>query len=395
MTLRNSNQNSKTPGKIQSALVAVAVLAILGSLSGCGNMKTNPTADYKELSDSTQPHNQKPRDQKYIDSSIFQIEVDRNIVFVQGKSATYYFKPRFLLGGVNFELQALGLPDGASFSRVKETEHAGQYRLTWTPRAGILTDQELERVFKFQVAIKVNKSPDANAAETLKKIGHPREFEFRILRADEQPVVEKVEMAVHDIQEGDALAFTVIVKDTGAGDRSPRLLVADELGASHESTKLDASRLVRIDSHFDVLGSGRYRFTGRLETKNVELPGKAPVVPARFVLIIGSHSGLPSVDEVVEVRITRKAAPAPALLAAVSPAALDAAAPSLNQTPTMYPKHKLAKAKAAPKAKAAQKTKVAPKTDAKKTEPKKSGVKNTDAKKKTDAEKANTKQGDK
>jgi hypothetical protein len=295
-----------------SLVISFALLLALANLVACGKLQTDPAADYPELKNFGPPHNEKPHEQSYIESAIYQLEAEQELDFVQGKSSSYLFTPRLLINGVAYELEAKNLPEGARFARSTEPGEEGKYRLTYTPPFGTLSDQELKRPFRFQVELKVTGTADAAAADVLNTIYREREFGARILRSDEQPVVEKVELPLQEISAGESLAFKVIVKDLGAGEKAPRLSAFNEMGASNESAKLDAASLVRINPNPEVLGKGRFRFSVKIDTKGVELPGSSALVPARFVLVINSRAGgLPAVDQLVEIRVKRNVAPPP------------------------------------------------------------------------------------
>lgn len=297
--------------KSQSSMIRNAFIAgVALSMVACGEMKTNPVEDYAELSDSVPPHDFKPRTQGLIKSDIFLIEKNGKpntiLNFAQGRSDKYYILPRLLVPGVEFEVIAQGLPEGAQFAKATDPMRAGEYVLSWHPRAGTLGVQESERKYTIRFEIRLVNADQA-ARNTVNLIGHYREEEIILVRSSEQPVVTEVAMPSDVLQEGDSMAFTVTVKDPNAyGDYLPRVFVVDEYGASQEAVKVAAAKYVSIERKPKSVGEGLYQFKGRIDTSGIVLPGESDTVPARFVLGVVSQSGLPAPDKGVEVKISRK-----------------------------------------------------------------------------------------
>lgn len=280
-------------------------LGVLLLATACGNMNSNPTEEYTDVvSESVPLVEKKVHVQEYLQEDFFKLETSGILNFVQGREQRYYIKPRLLMTGVEYTLEAGDGPEGVSLVPATDDLHLGQYVLTWAPKMGLLADQENIRLFKFEVKIKVTGTADARSAEIMNLISHPRELELKVVRSDDQVLIEKVELPKDTINEGESLVFSVIVKDLGASaKKSPRLAAFDENNETNSEQKLEAGSYVRIAQKPKDLGDGRFRFTGVLNLEGVKLPGKVPVVPARFVLLI---AGVASADHVVEVKVKRR-----------------------------------------------------------------------------------------
>lgn len=305
----------------QALLTGLASMSIL-ALVACGGTKTNPVEDYPDLQGWGQQTNEKPRTQSILPSEIYQIETEKYLNFVEGRTESYYFKPRLLMSGVEYQLAPKGLPEGASFTLATEPEHAGEYVLTWTPKVGTLVDAK-PATFEFQLETQVLKVSDQRAADIMQQIGHPRVFKLSLSPIDEQPVVEKADLESKSIQQGEAKTFTVIVKDLGSWSANPPMLFAKaDVGVTQTNGKIDGVSCVRITQKPQDLGNGRWQFTGTFDTRGLELPKNQKEVLARFVLMVVSPSRLVSPDQVVEVRVNRApeaAAPASAEPKATQP----------------------------------------------------------------------------
>jgi hypothetical protein len=341
----------------QATLLAVLATQIIG----CGGFKSNPTENYSDLKGWGKPTDQKLPELSFIQSSIFSIQSEKNLTFVEGQKDTYLFKPELKLTGVEYVLSAKGLPDGATFVAATEPELVGQYKLTWAPKVGLLTDQESYRPYPFQIEITVTKTSDEKAAQVMKTISAPREMSLQLVRTSQQPVVEKVDLASGGITEGDTVAFTVLVRDTGSpAGVIPSLIIHNEENPSKASATIEVASRVSIDQKVDVLGQGEFRFSGKLSTKDIVLPGKEAEVPAHFVVGIKSVSKLPSTEQIVEVKVSRKVV-APPVLPPPATTKVEVTAKAPSKTPV--------KAKTAKRAKTSKKTKRSQKAKAKTDQP--------------------------
>lgn len=290
-------------------LLTMLLVAWTSMMMGCGDLRTNPTEGYEDLTTSSvPPHDNKPRPQSYLES-IFQIKHETFLTFVEGKQASYEIASYLRMSGVEYELVAKGLPEGATFA--KSPESPNKYILTWYPTPGTLADQEFRRPLQFYIEIKVLKTSDPVAAQVMKEIGHDRLVDMLLVRTEDQPIVEKVELASDTLAEGEAMAFTVVVKDLGAyQNRQPRLLVAQEFGASQEAVKVDGAPFVKVGQTPQSLGEGRFKFSATFDGRNLSLPTSGgDLIPARFNLVVLSPSGLTAADQTVEIKIMRRPEP--------------------------------------------------------------------------------------
>jgi len=328
--------NKKRSNVFATSLVTTSLLGILGfGILGLGTLgcstQTNPTSEYPELADYVPKGERPPAPTlEFIDPRYFPIETCQKaapvdtcgyINFVEGRADTYYFKPRLMLSGVQYELTALNLPEGAAFARAGEPDRAGQYVLTWTPSAGTIADTQVDRSYKFQIRVKVLNQLDPKAAALMKKIGSDREMEMRLVRTDEQPVITKITNAKNEVvdmkaqvfNEGEgARSYNVIVRDVGAyAGEMPYLYVRRERNSSQESAKIDGSQFVKEIGEPKSLGGNQWQFSLVIDPSGAVLPNRTGPVTARFLLAIDSPSPVRSPEQVVEFRINRKAAAAP------------------------------------------------------------------------------------
>lgn len=323
MKIQSKQKNRVLSGMINAAMTGAVIATTTLGLVACGDMKTNPIEDYKELEDPVAPRTEKPRPDVFIDN-VFSVTTKNNAypVFAQGRKDTYTIYSRLLMDGVQYQLVPKTLPEGASFKILSQVGNTQEYALTWAPQPGTLSDQETDRPFKMTFELKVNHNGKdlvdglrrqgmssekaIRVAEVLNLIGHERELDMHLLRAAEQPVVEKPQGLSETISQGQVVSFTVVVKDIGAFEsRMPRLFVDEDRSASNETAKFQAADSVRISSQPVKVEEGRFKFTGQIDLSNVTLPGSSDLVPARFALVVVSPSGVPAVDRIVEFKIKR------------------------------------------------------------------------------------------
>lgn len=345
--MENKRSLQKNQRSFLAPLLAPTMTMIMTAASALGMWgcaaQTNPTSDYPELADYV-PKGERPPvpTLEFIDPRYFPIETCKKAVpvdtcgyinFVEGRTDTYYFKPRLMLSGVEYELvappESSGLPEGAKFEKATEPDRAGQYALTWTPPVGTLANKQVDRPYKFQLQVKVLNKPDPKAAALMQKIGNTREMEMRLVRTDEQPVITKITDAKNEVvdmkgqvfNEGEgARVYNVIVRDVGAhaGD-TPYLYVRKERNGSQESAKVDGTQFVKGIGEPKSLGDSQWQFSLVIDPSGVALPAGTGPVTARFLLAIDSPSPVRSPEQVVEFRINRKVAPAAAPSSTTSP----------------------------------------------------------------------------
>lgn len=320
------------------------------AMAGCGdtNTKTNPLEDYQDLKTVPKYQGNEPRIQVYKNSPLFGIMVadDKNLNFVEGEAGSYVITPRCQIQGAAFRLVAKDLPEGATFAPVDAAKPTGDYKLTWAPAVGTLPDQVRTDDFEAEIAVEVLKGADPVANERMAQVAVPRTIHLHLAATKSQPLIEKCELASGvscsqgelQITEGDAIAFTLTVKDAGSGKgRAPRLALDDDQGENKEIPRVAARRYTIVSRKPEALGNGLFRFKGRIETKGIEFPAGAKSVIARVVAYVVSPSGLISPDEVIDVNVAKKAEPvvvappAPATPAANKPAANAAPKPAANK----------------------------------------------------------------
>lgn len=342
------NQSNKiTPS---NALLASLVVASLMTAAACGT-KTNPMEDYKDIPVIPEkqitaetiptptpypiPPTPEPNYDEVVTSDVFRISSSGALKFIEGKESAYYFKPSLKLSGVKYEIVAEGLPAdlGMEFSKATEPERAGQYKLRWSPKYNTLNKGEPFRDIKFNLVMKVVGKVDAEAEYILSRISLVSEQTISLLRTDKTPVIESVNPSQPVVTEGEATTFEVIVKDLTATEETPvQLYPAKEKGASNESVKINGAPYVLVDSDPQVANGGLFKFKVTFDSARAKLPAGNGPVAARFLLKTISQN--PGPDKMVEVRINRKAAPAPAAAEPSSPTVAPEAEKA-SDTPTV------------------------------------------------------------
>jgi hypothetical protein len=298
-------------------------LAMLAT--GCGKFQTNPTADFNDVAKNAIPADKhKPgRNISYLDMIFPNPDTNGAILnFNEGESKSYPISFNLLMDGVDYQIHADNLPEGATLNRAPQGKPS-DYILAWTPKVGA-TQGELKKDVVLKLHLVVLKTYTTEASKVMSYITKEKTLVMSVIGSKEIPVIEKLEMPTDlkstgnssetavTIQKGESVAFTVTIKDLSVTDgRAPQLYAAEEINGMQERPLLkDASQHVSIDRYGKSLGNGRYQFTGRFSSEGVEVKdGKQ--IAARFALVpVSNRRGA---DKVIEIDIagTPVAAPSP------------------------------------------------------------------------------------
>lgn len=302
--MKSEKGSKMEQNKVSATRALVAGFAALSmlTLAACGGTKTNPVEDYSELKDSVPPTDNKPRNQAVLDPSSFRIDTDRYLYFTEGKDQAYFVKPPVKLAGLPVAMTIDGLPKEISFEPAKDAEHAGQYVLAWSPKVGTLSEDESYRPYKFTIGLKLTGQVRPEVAQFVKEMGHPRDFELRLLPSEEIPVIEKAEIDSSSVQEGQMKSFTVVVKDPASTPGHPPVLFpVSEKGLGTEVVRVNGAPYVSLDSDAVSLGESRWKFTVVFDARRIELPKTDKQVYARFLLRAVGRRKAP--DQVVELLV--------------------------------------------------------------------------------------------
>ena len=321
----------------------LGLLVMTAVLAGCG-AQTDPTADYPELKDSVQPHNSKPHSQAVLPGSTFRAEIPSTMNFIEGQEASYPVTITSMLNGLSFNLVCAGLPKGVQLVQIDATHFLIKGTV---PFGTTLGGQKGE-----QVPIKisaVNPKGEQTQVRLFSSLLTEWTPTISLYATDKYPMVEP-QAAALSVNEGEALAVSVVVSDvgsTGANVPSGYIPFGDD-SVSGEVQIVSARPGLSMSAKPESLGGGRFKFSGTLDTKQLKIPVGKSDVTARILVAFKSPSGLISADEIVDVKIVRAQPLAPAVATPVAAPAVPVAVPVAVVKPTPSPK-KSKSAKRAPK----------------------------------------------
>jgi hypothetical protein len=309
--------------KILSLVAATALVA------GCG-AKTDPTSDYPELKKNSVPIYDAPAQQAPVETqsqgvlpaNVFRVDMPGNMNFIEGQPNSYPVTVSTQLKDITFALSATGLPSGVTLKQVD----GSHYVVSGTvPVGSSLGIQQGEKVPVTIAA--VNAKGDSTEISMFNSLLHSWSPSVTVYATDKAPIVESQKLGL-SVNEGDSLPISIIVTDVGShGAQVPQIQspFQDDM-QSGEIAFVAAMPGLRISRAPEALGNSKYKFSGTLNTKLLNLPSGKKTVTARFVVNFKSPSGLVSADEIVDVKIVRTPPAAPAAAPAAEPAAADAAA---------------------------------------------------------------------
>ncbi len=314
---------------------ALGLVAATLVIVGCGT-KQDPSSDYPDLKNSVPAHPVAAQQQgveltsqSVLPANIFHVEMPGNMNFVEGQLAQYDVTITTKLHDIAFALMATGLPEGVSLVEVDATH----YKVSGTVPVG--TSAGLQQGQKIPVTIDaVNARGDQTEVKMFGTLLHAWSPTVTVFATDKQPMVESQNITGLTVNEGDSVAIAIFVDDVGShGSQVPQIQspFQDDI-QSGEIAFVSAMPGLRISRTPDVLGAGRFKFSGSLNTKLLALPVGKKDVTARFVVNFKSPSTLNSADEIIDVKIIRST-PAPVVVPPAPAALKPAAAPATAAAP--------------------------------------------------------------
>lgn len=303
---RTNGRTGRTNGKM-----AVALASVMLFTAACGPMNNSEVEEYRNLG-GVPPDRERTPAQGVLPATVFTLN-QTGFQFVEGESKTYEIRPSLLIPGASYELVCNDLDVGGlknvglKFQKSSDPNRKGEYDLSWAPPVGLLRDDEDSREMKVLITLRAVGENDPGALSLMQGLA-PIEITIDLVKTPHKPLIEKVQLAARQINEGESVQIKVVVRDPGSSQkRFPELFQYDEYVQNKEKPALPAENLVtNLTPVPSVLGSQRYEFTLLLNTAGVSLPGRDKVVPARFLIYVQSPSGRSSLRQIVEVQVARK-----------------------------------------------------------------------------------------
>ncbi len=241
-------------------------------LSACSGKKQNPLDEFEELRDeAVPPHEQKLETQDFVGSEIIVISPEKDINFVEGVRSDFKITARVLQAGVQYNLVAADLPNGASLAK-SDTE-ANTWILSWQPPLGFTTNNQIEKEVYYSLAIDITDFGGDRNENLLSQLNKSFDFSFKVRKTYEPPQVIAISGLTDSISEGQQQAFTVDVSVPGAhAGNLPRLDVYfNGTGNSKEKYEGNGAVFVRRSTENQVpesIGNNVWRFFFTLDLKN-------------------------------------------------------------------------------------------------------------------------------
>ncbi len=313
----------------------MSLLAMSLLLNACG-ASTNPTEDYSDLP-KAKIQTQKNEPQGLLPGDLFFVRVPGVVQFVEGQAIKpVLVKISSRLKGIQFRLQATGLPRGISMSPVDAANPMGDYVIQGTVPVGTSTGLPQGTSSKFQVEAVDIGGDKVQSTKLKNELLHSWESEARVYPTDHAPILEPMDPSKLMVTEGESLEITFVVKDEGATQGNVPEIVSPFRNSvqSGEVELVDAGPGLRVKATPEAIGENRFKYTAVLNTSMLKLPAGTKDVTARFLIGFRSMpSRLPSADEIIDVKIVR-------LVPVAAPAPTPAAAPQAVAPQAVPPKNK-------------------------------------------------------
>jgi hypothetical protein len=284
-------------------VVSLLALAVLASLTACGNMKSNPTSDYPELKDAQRPTVEAVPKQEGMSLIPLDLKADdkgqqRN--FVVGKQGTIDLSA-LADSGIETTVELTEKPEDSMQIR---NVSPGKWQVVYTPSAAVLGSKDSDVVYATAV-MRVTKSvyPD------YKKFTKVLELAISVRHEGGAGFVGAPAKSAEIVTQGQNVNITLRAKDPISPETVPTVSVVEDANASPEGGLIPAAKFVTVVGSKKV-GEGEYEFTLNVMTAGMQLPGQEQVVPARFnvVLSTGSRKSVDTMSVEIKVKRTAKAA---------------------------------------------------------------------------------------
>ncbi len=310
--------------KTQTSKRLIALASTVALFSSCGDVKQDPTSDYKDVSENlVRPHDVKSPEQKFRSGELFDILPAEGQVlnFVEGEAKSYVIETRAIAGTV-YDVALTAKPDeGMTLSK---GEKPGQFVLSWAPRRGHIPNGEPDRQHEIALELVLLPGTDARAQQIFNDpnlpIDRARKHAVNVRRSKQQPVISKIAGMRPSVNEGDKFEFAIEVFDPAAhSGNPPRLVPVDMTGNATELFDANGGAFVRFDAsssgklQAEDKGDGVWVFHRVFDTKAATIPAPltkdgeidaaADSVTVRFGFMVNGAGGLTSPEKVERVTI--------------------------------------------------------------------------------------------
>lgn len=165
--------------------LTIAIVGLGLALTACQNSQTDPTSDYKSLSNGIPPR-QKPANTQIGSGHIYGVhspdasstsrdgnENRQNFTFRVGESKSVRINVATHLEGLVYAVALSGQPEGMTLT---PGDQPNEYKINWNPSAAII--QNNGRSGTFQISVKPGKGSSAQAIELWKSSRYAEETDF-------------------------------------------------------------------------------------------------------------------------------------------------------------------------------------------------------------------------
>lgn len=278
-------------------LITITSLIAMGTwMTACG-FSADPLKDYPDEIRNGIPMTKKPEKpkEKPISSDGLRVLSDDELVFQEGKEATYIVKGRAALPKEykieKMELIFNALPEGMTAElivpedpkAVKSNEVIMQ--LTWSPDKGTTGD-------RFYVRYEIEAQLIVNAGKIVTLV---QPLEVTVAKTVNMPEIKLIEGLDVPVKENSQSSIFVEVYDPDGGTRAPEVIVVPQ------DSEVDLSRFIQLDGSPKKTSTGFWRYRFFMNLKDQELTKTSAYYTAKFRAY--SSFGVPSMDKTKNVEV--------------------------------------------------------------------------------------------
>lgn len=282
--------------KKTQTLLTILTLSLLAA--GCAEYSKEPVSDLEQLRATAkrdlEAGPQKPRvitkevivekpvvvvrEESTIDDKFIVITADNQMAFNEGQRAQFKLRARVFVPGIQIQLKATGLPQGANLE--KSTTEPDVYLLTWTPSLYLVPTNAAMKTFSAQVFAEVISANSPAELAKLKGLTRQKDLSLILFKNAEAPSGLTVTGLPTELNEDSLTTFSVVVKVPGTdanAPQKPRLVVSYDgvrATAGNNFWEMDGSRYIVADANnkdAEFIGDSKWKFTLIFDTKNISV----------------------------------------------------------------------------------------------------------------------------